>query len=63
MIWVVGAQKIVKDMEEGLRRIREHVLGLETMRARKACGLPENEALGFQRGDGRRGGLYSRART
>ena len=42
VIWVVGAQKIVKDVEEGLQRIREHVLGLETVRARKAYGLPEN---------------------
>jgi L-lactate utilization protein LutB len=42
VIWVVGVQKIVKDAEEGLRRVREHVLGLESARARKAYGLPEN---------------------
>jgi len=42
VIWVVGAQKVVKDVEEGQRRIREHVLGLETARARKAYGLPES---------------------
>ena len=42
VIWVVGAQKIVKDVDEGLRRIREHVLGLETARARKAYGLPDD---------------------
>ncbi len=41
VIWVVGAQKIVKDLEEGLRRIREHILPLESARARKAYGLPE----------------------
>src|SRR3990172_11089334 len=29
VIWVVGAQKIVKDLNEGLRRIREHALPLE----------------------------------
>lgn len=29
VIWVVGAQKIVKDLEEGLRRIREYCYPLE----------------------------------
>jgi hypothetical protein len=29
VIWVVGAQKLVKDMSEGLRRIEEYVLRLE----------------------------------
>jgi len=29
VIWVVGAQKIVKDLNEGFRRIEEHVLPLE----------------------------------
>jgi hypothetical protein len=29
IIWVVGAQKIVKDLNEGFRRIEEHVLPLE----------------------------------
>ncbi len=29
VIWVVGAQKIVKDFEEGLRRIREYCYPLE----------------------------------
>ena len=29
VIWVVGAQKIVKDLNEGLRRIEEYVLPLE----------------------------------
>jgi len=40
LIWVVGAQKIVKDLDEGLRRLREYVVELETERARKAYGLP-----------------------
>jgi hypothetical protein len=40
MIWVVGAQKIVKDVEEGLRRINEYIVELESERARKAYGLP-----------------------
>jgi hypothetical protein len=42
VIWVVGTQKIVKDVEEGLRRIHEYVVGLESARARKAYGLPES---------------------
>ncbi|MBI5354784.1 MAG: LUD domain-containing protein [Chloroflexi bacterium] len=29
VIWVVGAQKIVKDINEGMERIQEHVLPLE----------------------------------
>lgn len=29
VIWVVGSQKIVKDLNEGLRRIQEYVLPLE----------------------------------
>ncbi len=29
VIWVVGAQKIVKDLDDGFRRLREHVLPLE----------------------------------
>ena len=40
LIWVVGAQKIVRDVDEGLQRIRDYVVGVETERARKAYGLP-----------------------
>ena len=40
LIWVVGAQKIVKDVDEGLRRIHEHIVTLESERARKAYNLP-----------------------
>ena len=29
VIWVVGAQKIVKDLNDGLRRLNEHVVPLE----------------------------------
>ena len=29
VIWVVGAQKIVKDLNEGMKRLHEHVLPLE----------------------------------
>lgn len=37
-IWVVGAQKIVKDTDEGMKRIYEYVLPLESQRAKKAYG-------------------------
>ena len=40
LIWVVGAQKIVKDVDEGLRRIHEYIVALESERARKAYNLP-----------------------
>jgi LUD domain len=39
VIWVAGAHKIVKDVEEGLQRIREHSLPLEDKRM-KAAGYP-----------------------
>ena len=42
LIWVIGAQKIVMDVEEALRRIREYVVNLESELARKAYGLPED---------------------
>lgn len=42
VIWVVGTQKIVKDNETALKRLYEYVLPLESVRARKAYGLPEN---------------------
>jgi hypothetical protein len=42
VIWVVGTQKIVQGVDEGLRRINEYVVGLESVRARKAYGLPES---------------------
>lgn len=38
VIWVVGAQKIVKDLDSGFQRIKEHTLPLESERARKAYG-------------------------
>ena len=40
VIWVVGAQKIVKNTDEAIRRIYEHSLSLESERARKAYGVP-----------------------
>lgn len=41
LILIIGAQKVVKDIAEGEKRIYEHSLPLETVRARKAYGLPE----------------------
>lgn len=40
VIWIVGAQKIVKDTAAGLKRIYEHTLPLESERAKKAYGVP-----------------------
>lgn len=42
VIWVAGAQKIVKDIEEGMKRISDYILPLESQRARQAYGLPED---------------------
>ncbi len=42
VIWIAGAQKIVKDMDEGLKRMGEYILPLETERAKKAYGLPDD---------------------
>jgi L-lactate utilization protein LutC len=40
VIWVVGTQKIVKDLDEAINRVYEHVLPLESERAKKAYGVP-----------------------
>ncbi len=42
VIWVVGTQKIVKNLDEGIKRIYEHSLPLEDARAQKAYGLNSN---------------------
>ncbi len=39
VIWVVGTQKIVKNNEEGMKRIYEYVLPLESVRANKAYNI------------------------
>lgn len=39
VIWVVGGQKIVKNLDEALKRIYEHTLPLESERAKKAYGV------------------------
>ncbi|MGD0449892.1 MAG: LUD domain-containing protein [Candidatus Bathyarchaeia archaeon] len=36
VIWIVGTQKIVPNLEESLRRIREYVLTLEDQRMKQA---------------------------
>jgi len=38
VIWVVGAQKIVKDLEDAKQRLEQHVLPLEDARAQVAYG-------------------------
>ena len=40
VILVVGAQKIVTDLDSGLRRIRDYCFPLEDQRARAAYGVP-----------------------
>jgi len=39
VIWVVGTQKIVKNTDEGIKRIYEYVFPLEDARAKKAYGM------------------------
>ena len=39
VVWVAGAQKIVKDMQEGIKRIDEYCLPLENERAQKVYGM------------------------
>jgi len=39
VIFIVGSQKIVKNIDEGMKRIYEHSLLLESERARKAYGV------------------------
>jgi len=42
VIWVVGTQKIVKNLDEGIKRIYNHTLLLENKRVQKAYGMPES---------------------
>jgi hypothetical protein len=39
-IWIVGAQKVVPDLDTALRRVEDHCLPLETARAQAAYGQP-----------------------
>jgi hypothetical protein len=51
VVWIVGAQKLVKDLNEGLRRIQEYVLPLEEehMRQLYNAGTGVNKVLIFNR--------------
>ena len=40
VVWIVGTQKIVKDFDEGMRRIEEYIKPQESERAREAYNLP-----------------------
>lgn len=40
VIWVVGTQKIVANLDEAMKRVYEHSLPLESERAKKAYGVP-----------------------
>ena len=40
VIWVVGTQKIVNNIDDGMKRIDQYVLPLESERAHKAYGVP-----------------------
>ncbi|MFN8457578.1 MAG: lactate utilization protein [Anaerolineae bacterium] len=54
VIWVVGTQKIVRNLDEGMRRIKEYAYPLEDMRARQVYGKPSriNKVL-LVNGEGR----------
>lgn len=42
VVWVVGAQKIVSNLDEAFKRIREYSLPLEDERAQQAYGMNSN---------------------
>lgn len=42
VIWIVGAQKIVENLDDGFKRINDYVLPLESERLKKAYGIPSN---------------------
>ena len=39
-IWIVGAQKVVPDLDAALRRVEDHCLPLESARTKEAYGWP-----------------------
>ena len=41
VIWIVGAQKIVANHDEAVKRIYDYILPKESVRARKQYGLPD----------------------
>lgn len=42
VIWVVGAQKLVKDIHEGMRRIEEHIVPLEDVHMQQLYNIHTN---------------------
>lgn len=40
VVWVIGTQKIVKDLDDGMKRLYEYSLPLEHERSKKAYGGP-----------------------
>ncbi len=42
VIWVVGLQKIVNNLEDAFKRIDEYILPLESERLKKLYGVPSN---------------------
>ncbi len=42
VVWIVGAQKIVKDIPQAMKRIYEYTLQLESEKLMKAYGVPSN---------------------
>ena len=51
VVWVVGVQKIVRNLEEGMRRVREYCLPLEDKRMKQAgfAGSSIGKILIFER--------------
>ena len=45
VIWVVGTQKIVKNLEDGTKRLYEYTLPLESARANKAYNMTAGSAV------------------
>ena len=43
IIWVVGAQKLVENIDEGIKRIYKHTLPLESVRVQKAYGMEHSD--------------------
>lgn len=42
VVWVVGTQKIVKDLDEGIKRIYDYVLPLESEKMKRLYNVPSN---------------------
>lgn len=42
VLWIVGTQKIVKNVDEGMKRIYDYVLPLESERLKKTYGVESN---------------------